>query len=76
MSKKDKKIEIQVADANVTVNNVLVEGYQLNIAKKVIGEIAELDGRFAIVKDGKVDTFYKSLDQAIEKIIENYNLNH
>ncbi|MGT2828437.1 DUF2969 domain-containing protein [Streptococcus hillyeri] len=76
MSKKDKKIEIQIADAKIDVNGTKVDGYQLNISKKMIGEIAELDDRFALVKDSKVDSFYKTLDQAIEKIIENYNLNH
>lgn len=76
MSKKDKKIEIQITDAKVDLNGSKVDGYQLNILKKVIGEIAELDDRFALIKDGKVDSFYKSLDQAVEKIIENYNLNH
>ncbi|MFC5631601.1 MULTISPECIES: DUF2969 domain-containing protein [Streptococcus] len=76
MSKKDKKIEIQIVDAKIEVNGTEVDGYQLNIAKKMIGEIAELDDRFALVKDSKVDRFYKTLDQAVEKIIENYNLNH
>lgn len=76
MSKKDKKIEIYLSDAKVIVNNVAIEGYQLNVSKKMIGEIVELDERFAVVNNGKVDAFYKQLDQAIEKIIENYNLNH
>lgn len=76
MSKKDKKIEIQIVDAKVVVDKVSVEGYQLQIAKKPIGEIAELDARFAVVKNSKVEAFYKTLDQAVEKIIENYNLNH
>ncbi|MGT2681735.1 DUF2969 domain-containing protein [Streptococcus porci] len=76
MSKKDKKIEIQITDAKVEVNGTKVDGYQLNISKKLIGEIAELDDRFALVKNGKVDSFFKNIDQAVEKIIENYNLNH
>ena len=52
MSKKDKKIEIQVADAKVNVGKDSFEGYTLTIGKKVIGEIAELDGQFAIIKNG------------------------
>ncbi|HHD9255705.1 TPA: DUF2969 family protein, partial [Streptococcus pneumoniae] len=52
MSKKDKKIEIQVADAKVNVSKDSFEGYTLTIGKKVIGEIAELDGQFAIIKNG------------------------
>ena len=50
MSKKDKKIEIQLADAKVTINNANVDGYNLTAGKKVIGEIAELDNKFAVVK--------------------------
>lgn len=74
MSKKDKKIEIQVADAKVNVGKDSFEGYVLTIGKKVIGEIAELDGQFAIIKNGNVDSFYKKLEKAVEILIENYNL--
>ena len=73
MSKKDKKIEIQVADAKVNVGKDSFEGYTLTIGKKVIGEIAELDGQFAIIKNGNVDSFYKKLEKAVEILIENYN---
>ena len=44
------------------------------IGKKVIGEIAELDSQFAIIKNGNVDSFYKKLEKAVEILIENYNL--
>ena len=71
---KDKKIEIQVADAKVNVGKDSFEGYTLTIGKKVIGEIAELDGQFAIIKNGNVDSFYKKLEKAVEILIENYNL--
>lgn len=76
MSKKDKKIEIQLSDSKVTISNAAVEGYHLIIGKKTVGEIAELDSKFAVIKNGEVDTFFKTLDKAIENIIENYNLNH
>ncbi|CIW00880.1 putative cytoplasmic protein [Streptococcus pneumoniae] len=69
-----KKIEIQVADAKVNVGKDSFEGYTLTIGKKVIGEIAELDGQFAIIKNGNVDSFYKKLEKAVEILIENYNL--
>ena len=36
MSKKDKKIEIQVADAKVNVGKDSFEGYTLTIGKKII----------------------------------------
>ena len=74
MSKKDKKIEIQLADAKVVVGKDKYSGYTLTIGKKIIGEIAELDDQFAIIKNGNVDAFYKKLDQAVEVLIENYNL--
>ena len=74
MSKKDKKIEIQLSDATVLVAKEKYDGYTLTIGKKIIGEIAELDNQFAIIKNGNVDAFYKKLDQAVEVLIENYNL--
>ncbi|GAA0057838.1 UNVERIFIED_CONTAM: DUF2969 domain-containing protein [Streptococcus canis] len=76
MSKKDKKIEIQLIDHKVIVNETKIDGYQLQIGKRVVGEIAELDEKFAVLKDDSVDSFFKTLEQAIENIIENYNLNH
>ena len=74
MSKKDKKIEIQLTDATILVGKEEYEGYTLTIGKKVIGEIAELDNQFAIIKNGNVDSFYKKLEKAVEILIENYNL--
>ena len=74
MSKKDKKIEIQLTDATVLVGKEKFKGYTLTIGKKIIGEIAELDNQFAIIKNGNVDSFYKKLEKAVEILIENYNL--
>ena len=76
MSKKDKKIEIQLIDHKVLVNQTKIDGYQLQIGKRVVGEIAELDEKFAVLKNDTVDSFFKNLEQAVENIIENYNLNH
>ncbi|MFS8987483.1 DUF2969 domain-containing protein [Streptococcus gordonii] len=74
MSKKDKKIEIQINDSQVKVGADLFDGYSLVIGKKVIGEIAELDGQYAIIKNGNADDFYKKLEKAVENLIETYNL--
>ena len=74
MSKKDKKIEIQIIDSKVKVGSDEFDGYTLSIGKKVIGEIAEFDGQFAIIKNGNVDVFYKKLEKAVENLIETYNL--
>lgn len=76
MSKKDKKIEIQLIDHKVMVNQTKIDGYQLQIGKRVVGEIAEVDEKFAVIKNDTVDSFFKTLEQAVENIIENYNLNH
>ncbi|MGT2925882.1 DUF2969 domain-containing protein [Streptococcus cuniculipharyngis] len=76
MSKKDKKIEVQVLDAKVEVNGQLVAGYHLVIGKKIAGQLVELDKQFAVIKQGAVDSIYKTFDQGIEHIIEAYNLNH
>ncbi|WP_304949352.1 DUF2969 domain-containing protein [Streptococcus sinensis] len=74
MSKKDKKIEIQIADSKVTVGADQFDGYTLSIGKKIIGEIVEFDGQFAVVKNGNVESFYKKLEKAVESLIEIYNL--
>ena len=74
MSKKDKKIEIQITDSKVKVGSDEFDGYTLSIGKKAIGEIAEFDGQFVIIKNGNVDAFYKKLEKAVENLIETYNL--
>ena len=77
MSKKDKKIEIQIEDAIVEANGQKYEGYRLSIGKKVIGEVEELsENQFAVLKNGNAESFYKSLEKAVGNIIENYNLSH
>lgn len=75
MSKKDKKIEIQIVDSKVTVAKDTFDGFTLSIGKKTIGEIADMSGQFAIIKNGNVDSIYKKLEKAVEILIENYNLN-
>ncbi|MDO4666341.1 MAG: DUF2969 domain-containing protein [Streptococcus sp.] len=74
MSKKDKKIEIEIVDGTVKVGLDDFNGYLLNIGKKTIGEIAELDNQFAIVKNGTVSSFHKKFEKAVESLIETYNL--
>ena len=74
MSKKDKKIEIQIADSKVKLGADQFDGYTLSIGKKVIGEIAEFDGQFAIIKNGNVEVCIKSLKKQWKLLIETYNL--
>ena len=75
MSKKDKKIEIQISDSKVVVGKDTFDGSQLAIGKKAIAEIADMGAQFALVKNGAVESLYKSLEKAVESAIENYNLN-
>ena len=75
MSKKDKKIEIQIVDSKVIVGKDTFDGFTLSIGKKTIGEIADMAGQFAIIKNGNVDSLYKKLEKAVEILIENYKLN-
>ena len=77
MSKKDKKVEIQLNEGTVTVNGQNYQGFTLTIGKKVIGEIAELgENNFAVVKNGNAISFFKQVEKAIGNIIENYNLSN
>ncbi|WP_165210408.1 DUF2969 domain-containing protein [Streptococcus tangpeifui] len=76
MAKKDKKIEIQLADAQVLVSGKRLAGYELTIGKRTVGQIVEVDGQFTTVEKEGLKDSYKTLDQAIESIIESYNLNH
>lgn len=75
MSKKDKKIEIQISDSKVVVGKDTFDGYQLAIGKKAIAEIADMGAQFALIKNGAVESLYKTLEKAVESAIENYNLN-
>ena len=76
MSKKDKKIEIQIKDAKDIQNKATIEGFQLLVGKKVNAQIVEIDGKFAVVDKENVSGFHKKMDDAIAAIIEAYNLNH
>ena len=76
MRKKDKKIEIQLSDAAGRVNETEFAGYQLMIGKKAVGQIAEIDEKFAVIKNGHVQDFHKTLERAVESVIETYNLNN
>jgi len=74
MSKKDKKIEIQISDSKVVVGKDTFDGYQLAIGKKAIAEIADMGAQFALVKNGAVESLYKSLEKAVESALENFNV--
>lgn len=46
------------------------------IGNKLVGEIAEIDDKFAVIKNAAVVDFHKNLETAVEAIIQTYNLNH
>lgn len=64
-----------LVDSKVTVGKDTFDGFTLSIGKKTIGEIADMAGQFAIIKNGNVDSLYKKLEKAVEILIENYNQN-
>ena len=72
MSKKDKKIEIQINDAKVIVNKATIEGFELLVGKRVIGQIVEIDGKFAVVD--KENAIKEELETKIAKFRESINL--
>ncbi len=76
MSKKDKKIEVTLEDAKVTVQSQNLEGTHLRLGKKIIGELIETDNGFAQVIDGQVSEQFKTLDDAVNDILKKYHLNH
>ena len=54
-----------------------IEGFELLVGKKVIGQIVEIDGKFAVVDKEKCCRFpQKKWMNAVAAIIESYNLNH
>ncbi|MCU9533331.1 DUF2969 domain-containing protein [Streptococcus sp. CSL10205-OR2] len=76
MSKKDKKITVEIVEGKVNLSNSEVDGFQLKIGRKIIGSITEIDDKFAVVQNNDVSSFHKTMDLAVTNIIENYNLNH
>ena len=66
MSKKDKKIEIQIVDSKVTVGKDTFDGFTLSIGKKTIGEIADMAGQFAIIKKWKCGFTLQKLEKLLK----------
>lgn len=59
MSKKDKKIEIQLADAKVAINNANVDGYNLTAGKKLSVKLLSLITNLPLSKMEKWKHFSK-----------------
>ena len=66
MSKKDKKIEIQIVDSKVTVGKDTFDGFTLSIGKKTIGEIADMVGNLPLSKMEMWILFTKNLKKPLK----------
>lgn len=74
MSKKNKDIEVVVADAKVKYQGKQLNGLSVKIGKKEIAEIVAVEDKFAVLKNGKVENLLKTEDEAVNQAILNYNL--
>ncbi|MGK0552429.1 DUF2969 domain-containing protein [Enterococcus faecalis] len=76
MSKKNKEIEVRVVEEQASVQDTNAVISKLMIGKKEIGRIIPQSGKkFVIEIDGKMEGNVKSLDEAFEYVIRQWNLN-
>jgi hypothetical protein len=76
MSKKNKDIEVKIEEATKKVNGQTMTVNTLLIGKKEIGQIIPQDSKkFAVLIDGRNEVTVKTMDEAIEYIIRQWNLN-
>lgn len=76
MSKKNKDIEVRIEETQKKVNGETVTISTLLIGKKEIGQVVPQDTKkFAVVIDERNEATVKTLDEAIEYIIRQWNLN-
>ncbi|MFK4566726.1 DUF2969 domain-containing protein [Enterococcus sp. UD-01] len=76
MSKKNKDIEVKIEEATKKINGQTMTVNTLLIGKKEIGQIIPQDSKkFAVLIDGRNEVTVKTMDEAIEYIIRQWNLN-
>jgi hypothetical protein len=76
MSKKNKDIEVKIEEATKKINGQTMTVNTLLIGKKEIGQIILQDSKkFAVLIDGRNEVTVKTMDEAIEYIIRQWNLN-
>lgn len=76
MSKKNKDIEVKIEEAEKKINGETITVNTLTIGKKEIGQVlAQGTKKFSVVIDGRNEATVKTLDEAIEYIIRQWNLN-
>ncbi len=72
MSKKNRPIEVNIEeheDAGVTIIDVLVGQIK-------IGEVRPVEDRFDAKLEGESTMRFKTLDEAVESLLMEYNLHH
>ncbi|MDR1568029.1 MAG: DUF2969 domain-containing protein [Streptococcaceae bacterium] len=74
MSKRNKEIEVLVSEKEVIYKGKSLAGLSVKIGKKEIAEVVEIDGKFAVLKQGKLENLVASEDAAVNQAILNYNL--
>ncbi|MTD42246.1 DUF2969 family protein [Erwinia sp. CPCC 100877] len=76
MSKKNKDIEVKIEEATKKVNGQIMTVNTLLIGKKEIGQIIPQDSKkFAVLIEGRNEVTVKTMNEAIEYIIRQWNLN-
>lgn len=76
MSKKNKDIEVIINETSQTINGELLTVHTLTIGKKMIGQIVpQGTKKFAIMIDDRNEGTAKSINEATEYIIRQWNLN-
>ncbi|WEG74104.1 DUF2969 family protein [Vagococcus intermedius] len=73
--KKNKDIEVAVAEKSKNAKGQAAEVHELTIGKKVIGEIEKLEERkFVVNIEGEGPKYVKSFDEGYEVLISHWNL--
>lgn len=75
MSKKNKEIEVRIEEETKKVNGQSINVNTLIIGKKEIGRIIPEAEKLIVEIDGRKEATVKSLDEAVEYIIRQWNLN-
>ena len=76
MSKKNKDIEVRIEESQKKINEELLTINTLMIGKKEIGQVVtQAEKKFAVLIDGRNEATVKTLDEAIEYVIRQWNLN-
>jgi hypothetical protein len=76
MSKKNKEIEVRVEEETISLQGNKGTMHKLFIGKKEIGRIIpQSEKKLSVEIDGKNEATVKSLDEAFEYVIRQWNLN-